>query len=401
MSIHTYDGKANYLYGLCNKALGNHTDAKDGFSVASFSPEVRSAAYQKLAEMSLLDRHWAKAEQYALKSKSSNQMNLSADQVLMVVYRKTNRPEKAKALIEPLLEKLPLHHAARFERLWKGEDFGGSTSEFQSLVRNELPFETYMELAEWYESVGCMEEASALLKCAGDHPIALYKQAYLLHLSGNEDESRRMLKRANGISPAMVFPFRPSTLKALAWAKTMQPDWKIGYYEALVRWANQDKAKALELLEKVGETGYAPLYLSRASLKEGEARLADLMKAEQVEMSWRTGFALMNYYVAHSRWQQAAEIGKRYMKKYPSNYYIGLKYAKALCETGRYQTCLSLLVGCRCCRMRGLICGAGCLSRGQSVPGDGTAEPQELQTGVEERGGFQGVAGKSGCRKAV
>ena len=31
------------------------------------------------------------------------------------------------------------------------------------------------------------------------------------------------------------------------------------------------------------------------------------------------------------------------MKKYPSNYYIGLKYAKALCETGEYQSCISLL----------------------------------------------------------
>ena len=46
-------------------ALGNHTDAKDGFSVASYSPRVRSAAYEKLAEMYLMDRNWAKAEHYA------------------------------------------------------------------------------------------------------------------------------------------------------------------------------------------------------------------------------------------------------------------------------------------------------------------------------------------------
>ena len=47
-------------------------------------------------------------------------MNLSADHVLMVVYRKTNQPEKAKALIDPLLEDLPLYHAARFEQLYHG-----------------------------------------------------------------------------------------------------------------------------------------------------------------------------------------------------------------------------------------------------------------------------------------
>ena len=343
LSINTYDGDVNYLYGLCNMALGNHTDAKDGFSVASYSPGVRSAAYEKLAEMYLMDRNWAKAEHYALRSKEFNQMNLSADHVLMVFYRKTNQPEKAKALIDPLLEDLPLYHAARFEQLYQGEGSGHPIDDLQSLIRNELPFETYMELAEWYESVGCTEEALSLLSCAGNYPIALYKQAYLLHQAGNDDESRGMLQRAGALSPAMVFPFRPSSLKALEWAKTVQPDWKIDYYEALIRWANQDKAKALELLEYCGEADYAPFYLSRASLKEGESRLADLLKAEQIEMSWRTGFALINHYVANNQWQKAVETGKKYTKKYPSNYYIGLKYAKALCETGQYQPCISLL----------------------------------------------------------
>ena len=343
LSINTYEGNVNYLYGLCNKALGNYTDAKDGFSIASYSLEVRSAAYEKLAEMFLLEKNWAKAEHYALRSKEFNRMNLSADHVLMVVYRKTGRLKEAKALINPLLEDLPLYHAARFEQLYQGEGSGHPIDDLQSLIRNELPFETYMELAEWYESVGCTEEALSLLSCAGDYPIALYKQAYLLHQTGNEDESRRMLQRAETLSPAMVFPFRPSSLNALAWAKTVQPDWKIDYYEALIRWANQDKSKALELLTNCGETDYAPFYLSRASLKEGESRLADLLKAEQIGMSWRTGFAVINYYVANRQWQKAAETGKIYMKKYPSNYYIGLKYAKALCETGQYRPCVSLL----------------------------------------------------------
>lgn len=343
LSINTYDGDVNYLYGLCNMALGNHTDAKDGFSVASYSPGVRSAAYEKLAEMFLLDKNWAKAEHYALRSKEFNRMNLSADHVLMVVYRKTGQPDKAKAIIDTLLEDLPLYHAARFEQLYQGEGSGHPIDDFQSLIQNELPFETYMELAEWYESVGCTEEALSLLSCAGNYPIALYKQAYLLHQAGNNDESRSLLQRATALSPAMVFPFRPSSLKALEWAKAVQPDWKIDYYEALIRWANQDKAKALELLENCGEADYAPFYLSRASLKEGESRLADLLKAEQIEMSWRTGFALINHYVANNQWQKAVETGKKYTKKYPSNYYIGLKYAKALCETGQYQPCISLL----------------------------------------------------------
>lgn len=340
LSLNTYQGEANYLYGLCNKTLGKYTDAKDGFSVASYAPSVRSAAYEKLAEMYLLDRNWNKAEQYASQSLESNRKNLTAKQLLLVTYRQTGRTDKAQALLSSLLEELPLYHAARFENyLLKGTD----KKEFESLIRNELPFETYMELAEWYESVGCKEEALILLSFASHYPIANYKSAWLLHAQGKEEAARKKIEEANNQSPEAVFPFRPSTLKALEWAKSVQPDWKIGYYEGLIYWANQEKEKALALFNACGETGYAPFYMSRALLKEGEERLADLLKAEETGMSWRTGFALINYYTAGNRWAEAVEIGRKYMKKYPSNYYIGLKYAKALCETGQYQTCISLL----------------------------------------------------------
>lgn len=267
-------------------------------------------------------------------------MNLSADHVLMVVYRKTGQSDKAKAIIDPLLEDLPLYHAARFENYLLNRM---DEKDFGSLIRNELPFEIYMELAEWYEAVGCNEEALTLLSFAENYPIAAYKKAWLLHKSGDEAGSMIALEKANAQSPEVVFPFRPTSLKALEWAKTIWPDWKISYYEGLIYWVNQDKAKALALFEGCSGANYAPFYLSRASLKEGESRLTDLLKAEQVDESWRTGFALINYYISNNQWQQAVEIGKKYIKKYPSNYYIGLKYAKALCETGQYQPCISLL----------------------------------------------------------
>lgn len=341
LSINTYQGETNYLYGLCNMALGNNTDAKDSFSIASYSVSVRSAAYEKLAEMFMRDKNWSKAEHYALKSLDNNNKNLSASQVLAVVYRKSDQQAKAKAIVAALLEELPLYHAARFENYLLSAS--SDTRTFSSLVRNELPFETYMELAEWYESVNCRDEALALLSFAADYPIANYQTAYLLHQKGDEAGSLVALTKANTQSPQAVFPFRPRTLKALQWAETVRPDWKTRYYQGLIYWANQDKVKALELLNDCGETGYAPFYLSRATLKEGEARLADLLKAEQTEASWRTGFALINQYTANNAWEKAVETGKKYMKKYPSNYYIGLKYAKALCETGQYQPCISLL----------------------------------------------------------
>lgn len=343
LSVNAYDGYSNYLYGLCNMALGNETDAKDGFSVASYSISFRSAAYEKLAEMFLIACDWKKAEHYALKSKDFNQQNLKADQVLMIAYRKMGQMNKAKAVIDSLLDDLPLYHLARFEDLLLGTFNEANKNSFASLIRSELSFETFMEMAEWYETVGCKDEALILFSFIDDYPIANYKRAWLLYEKGNISESLEMLDRANELSPEYIFPFRSSTIKVLEWAKTLRPNWKIDYYEGLIYWANQNKEKALELFDNCGEVEYAPFYLSRASLKKGEGRLMDLLKAEQKRISWRTGFALINYYVADHLWEQAVEVGEKYMKRYPSNYYIGLKYAKSLCEMGQYSQCISLL----------------------------------------------------------
>lgn len=340
LSIDTYQGETNYLYGLCNRVLGNDTDAKDGFSIATRTPGINSAAYVELAKLFMAEQNWSKAEEYALKGLEYNQHNLSADQVLMTVYRKSGRPAEAKTLITKVLTDCPLYHAARFEQYLSG---AVTKEAFNALIRNELPAEVYLELAGWYQSAGCMDEALQLLSFAGNAPEALYLTAYLLHKQGNETASIAALEKANSGSPAFVYPFRPSMLMVLEWAHSIRPNWKTDYYSGLIYWANQNKEKALSLFNACNNVDYAPFYLSRASLKKDEAKLADLLKAEQLEPSWRTGFALINHYIANNRWTDAVAVGQRYMKLYPDNYYIGLKQAKALCETGQYPQCLSLL----------------------------------------------------------
>lgn len=340
LRINTYDGQVNYMYGLCNLALGNITDAKDGFSVASISTTVRSAAFAKLGEIKLREKEWDKAAYYATKSLEYNKENLSALNIMMVSYRKSGQPEKANTIIQELLDKLPLYHFARFESMLSG---GESSEHFCGMIRNELPHETYMELAEWYENTGCTEEAIELLSFVPNHPIACYRRARLLDLTGNSTESMEMLRKANSLSPEGIFPFRASTLNALQWAASSLPDWKIDYYAGLIYWENDDKEKARACLNKINDSDYAPFYLSRSLLREGKDKLNDILTAERINKSWRTGFALMNYYTDRQDWEEARLTGEKYSKMYPSNYYLGLKYAKALCETGRYKACIWLL----------------------------------------------------------
>ena len=346
ISLDTYDGEANYYYGLANRALGKITEAKAAFSIASFSAKVRTAAYEQLGELYALENNWAKTVHYAKKSLEYNAGNLKAHQLLMVAYRKTNQADKAKEQIDGVLADLPLYHPARFERCCLGKGvLKGDLDDFVSLVKNELPFEVYMEIAGWYESIGCTTEALALYQCAGNYPVSLYRTAYLLSRMGMDmaGEADIALKAANSHSPGMVFPFRAEDLSALKWAEEKTGDWKPRYYQALVYWANQQKGKAKELLDSCEPGRFAPFYLSRSLMKEGVGRLEDIRKAEKIEPSWRVAVALLDYYTEAADWKMVVEVGKKYQKKYPDNYYLGLKYAKGLCEAGEYRPCIALL----------------------------------------------------------
>lgn len=340
LSVNTYDGEANYTYGLLNQALGNAVAAKDGFSIASRAVAVRSAAYEKLAEMYMAEGDVTVAEEFAHRALVANASNYSAQTLLLTIYRKTNQSDKAAALIANTLKEVPLYHPVRYEAYKAGKM---SKEEFTSKIVNEFANEVYMELAGWYESIHATEEALELLACIKDYPIANYRKAYILHKQGKEDDAVAAVLNANEQSAKMVFPHRPSTLCALQWADSHVASWKTKYYQALILWSNQQPAAAAQLLSQCDDADYSPVFLSRATMKQGEERLADLKKAEKLEKSWRAGYALISYYIEKEEWANAAATGKMYMKLYPSNYYIGLKYAKALCECGQYATCATLI----------------------------------------------------------
>ena len=341
LSLDTYDGEANYFYGLAQRALGKTTEAKGAFSIASFSVKVRTAAYEQLSELYVKDRDWKRAENYAKKSLEANTKNLHAHQLLALIYRQTGKVQQAREHIDAVLAQWPLYHPARFEKAML--DGVTDLKEFSSLVRNELPSETYLELADWYERVGCPSEALLLLDCVENNPLALYRKGLLLSAKGQSDKAKACVDQANALSPEFVFPFRAESMRCLDWAASVSPSWKIDYYRAVLYWTNQQKDKAEKLLDGCENVDFAPFYLARAQFKTGQERLNDLLQAEKLEDAWRTGFALLNHYTQARDWKQVVATGKRYMKKYPQNYYMGLKYASGLCEDGQYSSCIRFL----------------------------------------------------------
>lgn len=342
LSLNTYDGEANYMYGLINRKLSNRVDAKDGFSIASYSPSYRSAAYANLAQCYLEEKDWNKVIRYAEKSLKCDPNNQDAKFCIIVAYRKSGHTDKASGCISQILKETPLNHWARFESYLLNPSAEALES-FKGKIKNELPHETYMELAEWYEASGCREEAMKLYAIIANYPIALYRYAYLLHLQGMDNKAGELVDKAENLSPEYVFPFCPGSLAALEWCSSIRPSWKLSYYMALLHWHSGRREEALTLLNQCEDATYAPVFLSRAMLQTGKKKEDDLKKAEKLSPDWRTGMALIKYYQQTSNKKQALSTAEKYHKKYPANYMIALKYAKALCDKGDYKKCLSLL----------------------------------------------------------
>lgn len=343
LSINTYDGEANYLYGLINLSKTNYIDAKDGFSIASYSPAYRSVAYSKLASIYMREANWVQAEEYANKSLQYNVRNLDALREKLVCYRMSGKQLEYSKQLENLLAEYPLDHIVRYEQYLSQKVSNEARNSFTSLIRNELPEETYMELSVWYESVGCQEEAIDLLSFVPDNPIACYKKAWFLNGRGNVEQAKILIEHADKLSPELVFPFRPESLQPLVWVSTCSQSWKPKYYLAMLRHTFREKQEALRLLSECKDVHFIPFFLYRASLGERKNCLEDLLQAEICGKSWRAGLELIKYYSIEKNWEKANEIASRYFRLYPANYVIGLQYAKTLCEVGQYARCISLL----------------------------------------------------------
>lgn len=339
LSINAYDPDANLLYGLVNSRLGKTVDAKDGFSVAALTASHRTAAYICLAREYAKESDWDRVLLYTQKSLSSGNENADAIQLQAVAYRKTGQQEKARNIIQQLLLTMPLNHYARYEKYRQG----GSSEDFKSGIRNELPYQTYIELGCWYEGIGCYSEALELYALA-NNPVADYHAAYILYSRNQNGESNLLLQKAGETSPAFVFPHRPETLPVLQWAVRQSDKWVHKYYLGILYLALGQVEEGKKLLEDCGNVpDFAPFYLTRAQFRKNDFRLDDLKKVESIEKSWRAGMALIQYYESVNNNKEMYQCADLYRQLFPDNYPIGLKYAASLLNTGQYQRCADYL----------------------------------------------------------
>jgi tetratricopeptide (TPR) repeat protein len=340
LAIDTYDPASNYYYALASVRLGMTIDALDGFEVAASSPEFRSAAWTELAKVHLRKGDLRKAGDYATRAWRSGGDNFEALQLLAVIDRQRGDNQPLASASAPWeTSQMPLSHFAAFERYVRDKD-ESSRRAFVEGVTNEMPHETFLELAAWYHDLGLLREARQVLELAPPNGEVLYWLAFLqdaLH----DTRSTQTLSKADAASPRLVFPFRGESAQVFDWAMRRTTNWRPKYYLALIYWSRNDLVRARELLSQCAdEPDFAPFYAARAKAFEAVARdraLDDLEHASETDPGeWRFGKLLVERFIEDKSYDRALDTATRYLEAAPANYILGMLRAKALLLSRRF-----------------------------------------------------------------
>ena len=342
LQVDTYDPAGNFYYGMANIALGNITDAKDGFDIASLSVEFRGPAYIELSKLYITEKDFANAIHYAEKSLEVNANNPEAYQVLALLYRITNDKEKAKGALDRLRTINPLNHFIEFE-LYRWQPADATMKEFTSSIKNELPQETYLELADWYLSLNMLNDCLDVLRISPPNPEAYYWMAYVKDKMKGSD-TMTYLEKGNAVSAEQVFPFRATSAKVLEWVTSRSDHWKPKYYLGLIYWNRNRETAAKELFMRCGNPDFAPFYAAKAALMNDGNYDADIRKAAALNPNeWRYGKLLINHAIENKDYAGALTVAKQYSKRFPNDFRIGMLLAKSLLLNKQYKQCGDLL----------------------------------------------------------
>ncbi len=333
LRLSMYDPEANYIYGLAARREGRLRDAKETLGWASRSPEYRAPARLQLVEIGIVEGDFAKAVEEASKLTASDALNVSGLEILAVAERLAGMKKAAGQTLDRLLDMDPLNHFARFEKyLLSGDE--EDLIRFNSLIRHELPHETYLEISALYRRLGLLDDAVAVLRQSPEQAEVLYWLSYLLQETGSP-EGENLLNRASNASPALVFPFREESIPVFQKALAARPsDWKPKYYLGLVYWGKGRLEEARDLFAMCEGSDFGPFFMTRGSLFEPvdpAYALIDYRKAVEIDgMDWRARHNLTGFFLRHARNREALTVARTAEEDFPGETLLRIDLVRAL-----------------------------------------------------------------------
>lgn len=347
LAINTYDPAANFIFALASRNKKNLIDAHDGFAVSSISPDFKIASYIELAKLFILKTEYFKAEEYVNKILSTDKNNQDALVLKSIILRKSNKRKESLNYIDKLAHISPLNHFSRFEKSLIDNN-QRSVEDFISSIKNELPYQTFLEMSLYYEYLGCTEEAIKLLELSQENVLVDFKLADLYNNSGNMEKTTFYLNRGIEKPIDFVLPFRSEFIRVLEWIGENSDSWKPKYYLGLLHWSLGNIAEARNLFSLCSDNADSPyFYLAKVNLFKNNNENnteQDLLKARSLDpKEWRTSLTLADYYLENNRMAEALTVSKESIVNFPTNSQIQFNHAKCLLANNLFQECFNVL----------------------------------------------------------
>jgi len=349
LSFDTYNPDANFEYGRSAKQLSKTVDALDGFEIAALTTPVRSAAYTEISKIYFSAKDYDKSVEYAQKSLINNSLNIEGLQMLYLGYRQQGNSAKQDEIAEKITSLDPFNLLVLFEKTAPDMNL------FSEKIRNEMPVQSFLELAIWYYTLGMKEKSCMLLKAAPANAEVKYWIAFLsdgffegdkgmssggsseVQVSGSEVDV--LLREADAQNPSFVFPFRPESKEVFEWAMAKSDSWKPAYYKALLQGSANNVTEARALLDKIGEQpDFPPFYALRAQMTADDAdRERDLKKAASLApVEWRYIHLLTNFYINNRNYTKALQTIKPFHAGHKNHFPTASLYMRTLACNKQY-----------------------------------------------------------------
>jgi len=324
LSFDTYNPDANFEYGRSALQLGKTIDALDGFEIAAITTPLRSAAYTEISKIYFTRKDYAGSAEYAQKSLINNSLNIEGLQLLYLCFKQKGEIEKSDAISERINSLDPFNLMLLYEKS------APDIRRFSEKIRNEMPVQSFLELAIWYYSLGMNEKSITILKAAPANAEVKY---WLAFLQKDTPDEITLLKEADALSPSFVFPFRPESKEVFDRAATKSSDRKPVYYSALLQLSVNNNAEAYALLEKLNDqTDFPQFYSLRAQMTGNDTdRERDLKKAVALAPTeWRYNHRLTDYFIEKKEYAKALQVIRPFYNGHKNHFPTASLYTRAL-----------------------------------------------------------------------
>ena len=224
------DATSLYYLGVCYMNQGRTKEALDMLYRSTWAYAWTAAGYTLVAKLESSMNNWEKALDAIERAYNANTQNIEALTAKTIVLRHSGKFNEAVAAAREALKVDPLSFVAMNELRLLSSDVstGKNTSEWLAYLKERMRDEPYnfIETATRYSQMGLYAEAADIMSVAAQskmakvnqYPMVYYTMGMYLALSGKQEKSEQVLKKAGNLSIDYCFPYGEESIKALKFA---------------------------------------------------------------------------------------------------------------------------------------------------------------------------------------